>query len=73
MCIFFIPVHSQEYKQTGLPVCYITTEDRKEIVSKTDYIVAKLTLVDDNDTLLLNEEMNIKSILLCCQTIVINH
>ena len=61
LCVYiFVPVHSQEYKQTGLPVCYITTDDHQEIVSKREYIVARMTLVDDNDTLLLNVEMNIR-------------
>lgn len=55
-----ISVHSQEYKQTGLPVCYINTEGNKGITSKTVYIPAQMTLVDGEDTLLFNVEFSIR-------------
>jgi len=58
--IISIPVHSQEYKQTGLPVCYINTEGNKDITSKTVYISARMTLVNGEDTLLYNVEFNIR-------------
>lgn len=55
-----ISVHSQEYWETGLPVCYINTEDNKEITLKNVYIPARITLVDGEDTLLYNVEFNIR-------------
>lgn len=58
--LYCLPMVSQTYKETGLPVCYIETEDKKEIVSKTDYLNAWLVIVNGADTLLPRTALQIR-------------
>ena len=39
--------HADEYLHTGLPVLYLDTKDARNIVSKTDYLTATLSIWDN--------------------------
>lgn len=58
--LWCLSVESQTYKETGLPVCYIETEENKEIVSKTEYLNASLVIVNGSDTLLPKIDLQIR-------------
>lgn len=48
------------YQKTGLPVCYINTKDSVEILSKTDYVEARLLIEQDGDTIFEDKHLNIR-------------
>lgn len=55
-----LPVCAQSYLGTGLPVCYINTEDSLPIASKQNYVNAKITITLNGDTLLRETDVSVR-------------
>lgn len=62
ICIISNNVFSEEYdyKLTGLPVCYIETENNKLIESKTEYVSGTLCIKENDDYILETSNISIR-------------
>lgn len=48
------------YEETGLPVCYITTADSADIMSRTTYVVASMRIVESGRVVFEDSLLNIR-------------
>jgi len=48
------------YTETGLPVCYIETDDSLAVITKEEYIPAVLRIEQDGNTLLDSRDISIR-------------
>ena len=61
--LFFLTTISAQdysYDKTGLPICYITTNDNVSIDSKEYYVPAVIKIIQDDKLLLPDSEINIR-------------
>ena len=66
LCLLAMPWRASGYTQvyhyteTGLPVCYIETNDPLAVITKEEYIPATLRIEQDGDTLLDSRDISIR-------------